>query len=97
MTECHHALSDRGITPMTRTGGRAKNCEIKFKYMKALEKWAINQAKRYGLLDEYIETRLRGYNILEALAEWDLWPVDMDNEQMNDEQMNITGDDNKDI
>ena len=65
--------------------------------MKALEKWAIRQAKQYGLLDEYIETRLRGYNILEALAEWDLWPVDMDNEQMNDEQMNITGDDNKDI
>ena len=54
--------------------------------MSDLEKWAIEQAKLYGLLDEYLECRLRGYSILEALAEWDLWPVDMLNEQMNNEQ-----------
>ena len=58
-------------------GGRAKNCEnskikvniLRYIYMSDLEKWAIGQAKRYGLLDEYIECRLRGYSILEALAE----------------------------
>ena len=37
--------------------------------MSDLEKWAIEQAKLYGLLDEYLECRLRGYSILADLAE----------------------------
>ena len=58
-------------------GGRAKNCEnskikvniLRYIYMSDLEKWAIEQAKLYGLLDEYLECRLRGYSILADLAE----------------------------
>lgn len=59
---------------------------MRYIYMSDLEKWALAQATQYGLRDEYLESRLRGYSILEALDEWDLWPVDMPNEQMNNEQ-----------